>query len=185
MTGRAVFLDRDGVINRAIIRQGRPFPPANLGDLEIPPGVREALTRLKGAGYALIVVSNQPDVARGKTSRETVDSINRRLAETLPIDEFRVCFHDNKDLCGCRKPKPGLLIDAARERGIDLGQSFMIGDRWRDVEAGAAAGCTTIFIDYGYDERRPAAIDHTVTSLNEAAEIILHMGERKCRPLNN
>lgn len=180
MTVRAVFLDRDGVVNRAIIREGKPFPPADLRELEILAGVREALIRLRGAGYALIVVSNQPDVARGTASRETVEAINRRLSETLPLDDFRICFHDGEDHCDCRKPKPGLLIAAARERGINLARSFMIGDRWRDVEAGAAAGCTTIFIDYGYDERQPVAVDHTVTSLSEAADIILNMGDSGC-----
>lgn len=184
MTGRAVFLDRDGVVNRAIIKGGKPYPPADLRELEVPAGVREALFRLRDAGYVLIVVSNQPDVARGTMAREAVEAINRRLSETLPLDDFRICFHDGEDHCDCRKPKPGLLIGAARERGIDLARSFMIGDRWRDVEAGAAAGCTTIFIDYGYDERRPDAIDYTVASLTEAADIILNTGGSECDPSN-
>ena len=179
MTGRAVFLDRDGVINRALVRAGKPYPPAGVDELELLPGVSKALSRLKRAGFALIVVSNQPDVARGKTSQATVETINATLAEALPIDEFRVCYHDSQDHCACRKPKPGMLIDAARERDIDCARSFMIGDRWRDVEAGAAAGCKTIFVDYGYDERRPKRIDYTVHSLTEAVEIILKLGESK------
>ncbi|HEY2817074.1 MAG TPA: transaldolase [Casimicrobiaceae bacterium] len=173
MSGRAVFLDRDGVVNSAIIRDGKPYPPAGLAELQIPAGTREALLRLKGAGYALIVVSNQPDVARGQTSRETVEAINSRLAATLPIDEFRTCFHDGDGCCDCRKPKPGMLLAAAQSHGIDLARSFMIGDRWRDIDAGVAAGCKTIFLDADYSERRPAKFDYAVASLPQAVDVIL------------
>ena len=109
---RAVFLDRDGVLNRAVMRNGRPHPPASLAEVEILPGTAEALVALKTAGYRLIVVTNQPDVARGTTARETVESINSLLGQRLPVDEFRVCYHDGQQACGCRKPKPGLLVDA-------------------------------------------------------------------------
>jgi len=170
---RAAFLDRDGVINRSIVRSGKPYPPANLDELEILPGVPEALQRLKTAGYALIVVSNQPDVARGKISRLEVEAINAALGRALPIDEFRVCYHDSGDDCSCRKPRPGMLLDAARERGLDLAASVMIGDRRGDIEAGRSAGCKTYFIDYGYDEKRPEAWDYRVKSLREAVGIIL------------
>jgi len=170
---RAVFLDRDGVINRAVVRGGKPFPPAGLGELEILPDVREALDQLKAAGFVLVVVSNQPDVARGTTARETVEAINAKLAESLPLDDFRMCYHDDADGCDCRKPRPGLLLTAARDHGVNLGASFMVGDRWRDIEAGRSAGCTTLFIDYGYDEPQPEACDYRVKSLVEAAQIIL------------
>ena len=173
MSRRAVFLDRDGVLNRAVVRNGRPYPPAGLGELEILPGVADALTRLKGAGFRLVVVSNQPDVARGTTPRAVVEEMNQYLAERLPFDESRMCFHDAEDDCPCRKPRPGMLLAAAREAGIDLSASFMVGDRWRDMEAGKNAGCKTLFIDYNYDERQPSAFDHRVTSLVEAAEVIL------------
>jgi len=173
VTKRAVFLDRDGVINRAIVRDGKPYPPDGPDDLEILPGVQEALERLKSAGFLLIVVSNQPDVARGKTTREDVDKINALLGKTLPIDQFRMCFHDGPDGCGCRKPLPGMLIDAAKDFGIDLAGSVMVGDRWRDMEAGANAGCRTFFIDYGYDEKKPDHFDCKVKSLSEACEMIL------------
>jgi D-glycero-D-manno-heptose 1,7-bisphosphate phosphatase len=169
---RAVFLDRDGVINRAIVRDGKPYPPPTLAELEILPGVAAALAELKRAGFLLIVVTNQPDVARGTQTRATVDAMHARLAETLPIDEFRVCDHDG-DGCSCRKPKPGMLLEAAREHGIALGRSYLVGDRWRDVEAGQRAGCSTIFIDRGYVERRPEHADAIVTSLQEAAGWIL------------
>lgn len=176
-TRRAVFLDRDGVINRAYVRKGRPYPPAGLAEIEVLPGVAQALTELREAGFMLIVVTNQPDVARGNTSREVVEEINNYLAERLAIDEFRVCFHDNSDACECRKPLPGALLAAAKIHDIDLVQSYMIGDRCRDTEAGQKAGCKTIFIDYGYAEKQPESVDYRVKSLLEAAQIIL--GEDK------
>jgi D-glycero-D-manno-heptose 1,7-bisphosphate phosphatase len=174
---RAVFLDRDGVINRAVVRDGKPYPPANLGEMEILPGVSEALLSLHDAGFMLIVVTNQPDVARGTTPMAVVEEINNYLAHCLPIDEFRTCYHDSRDGCECRKPLPGALLAAARLHGIDLDASFMIGDRWRDTEAGQLAGCKTFFIDYGYAEKQPESVDFRVRSLNEAALIIL--GELK------
>ncbi len=175
----AVFLDRDGVINRPIIRGDRPYPPASLEELEILPGVRDALAALSEAGYWLIVVTNQPDVARGSTPRALVDSINIWLQSELPLDAVMTCFHDEVDLCDCRKPKPGLLLTAAHNFGIDLPASFMVGDRWRDVEAGQQAGCRTFFIDYGYDEKQPESYDFRVGSLLEAAQIILQKEKLK------
>lgn len=174
---RAVFLDRDGVINRPIIHHGKPYPPTRLKELEVLPGVREALARLRDAGFRLVVVTNQPDVARGTQRREVVDAIHAWLAAALPIDEFRVCAHDEDDECACRKPKPGLLEAAAEERDINLTASFMIGDRWRDVEAGRRAGCTTIFIDQGYDEQRPENPDVIVQSLSAAVDWVLSRKE--------
>ena len=170
---RAVFLDRDGVINRACVRDGKSYPPGSLAEVEILPGVAFAVERLKSAGYLLIVVTNQPDVATGKTPRSVVDQINSFLAKTLPVDEFRTCYHDDKDGCQCRKPLPGALLEAAKMHNIDLSKSFMIGDRWRDIEAGAAAGCKTFFINYGYLEKQPDYPDFIVASLAEAAEIII------------
>jgi D-glycero-D-manno-heptose 1,7-bisphosphate phosphatase len=171
---RAVFLDRDGVLNRALVRDGKPYPPRTLEELEILPGVEDALRRLKQAGYRLIVVTNQPDVARGVTPRSQVEEFNAWLKHRLPIDEFRVCFHDDSEDCSCRKPKPGLLCEAAREWGLDLTGCWMIGDRWRDVEAGQRAGCRTVWIDAGYREREPsAAPDYRTSDLAKAADHIL------------
>jgi D-glycero-D-manno-heptose 1,7-bisphosphate phosphatase len=175
-TRRAVFLDRDGVIIRPIVRDGRPYPPATVDAVDILPGVAEGLARLRDAGFLLVVVTNQPDVARGTQRRDVVDAIHAQLASTLPIDEFRVCAHDDGDACSCRKPKPGLLEDAARAAGIDLAASFMVGDRWRDIEAGRAAGCRTIFIDYHYDEPRPRDPDVIVQSFPDAVDWILGKG---------
>ena len=170
---RAVFLDRDGVINRAIVRDGKPYPPASLVELEILPGVHEALQKLHDANYLLVVVTNQPDVARGISKREDVELMNAFLSSQLPIDEFKTCYHDSGDKCSCRKPLPGALLETAQEHNIDLSKSFMVGDRWRDIKAGASAGCKTFFIDYRYAEEQPDAPDFIVTSLLEAKKIIL------------
>lgn len=178
MTGRsrkAVFLDRDGVLNRALVRNGKPYPPATLAELEILPETSSALEALKAAGLLLIGVTNQPDVARGTQRRETVEAINAELMAVLPLDEILVCYHDDRDGCTCRKPLPGLLVDAAARRAIDLSSSFMIGDRWKDVETGHRAGCATVLIGHGYAEigRGCRPPDHTVHSLSEAAAWVL------------
>lgn len=151
----AVFLDRDGVLNEAVVRNGKPHPPDSLRELRLIPNVETCLADLKRLGFLLIVITNQPDVARGTQTRETVEEMNTLLANRLPIDETYVCYHDNADHCDCRKPAPGLLLRAAEKYGIDLKKSFFIGDRWSDVEAGRRAQCKTLFIDNGYAERRP------------------------------
>lgn len=172
MMGRAVFLDRDGVINRVILRSNRPHPPSDISELEILPGVREALLALREAGFRLIVVTNQPDVARGTQKREVVEAIHSKLLKELPLDEIRVCYHDGVDQCHCRKPAAGLLLDAASDAKVDLKASFMVGDRWRDIEAGRLAGCRSVFIDYGYDEKQPVDFDRKVSSFLEASKWI-------------
>lgn len=172
-TRRAVFLDRDGVLNRAIVRDGRPFPPKSIDELEILPGVPDALARLKHAGFLLIVATNQPDVARDLQSRDTVEAMHALLLAKLPLDEILACFEVDSPASRCYKPKPGMLLDAAEQYGIDLSSSYMIGDRWRDVGAGRAAGCTTIFLDYGYLEQRPDTPDLVAYSLPEAVDAII------------
>ena len=171
---RAVFLDRDGVINQAIVRDGKPYPPSGVGELKIVAGAAESLRDLKEAGFLLIVVTNQPDIARGTQDRAAVDAIHQALRKVLPLDNFFVCPHDDSDQCDCRKPRPGLLLRAAEKYDIDMSRSFMIGDRWRDVEAGASAGCATVWIDYGYREKRPVAeASAKVDSIRAAADWIL------------
>jgi D-glycero-D-manno-heptose 1,7-bisphosphate phosphatase len=155
------------------VRDGKPYPPASLVELEILPGVHEALQKLHDANYLLVVVTNQPDVARGTTKREDVELMNTFLASQLPIDDFKTCYHDSRDKCSCRKPLPGALLKAAQDYDIDLSKSFMVGDRWRDVEAGAAAGCKTFFINYRYAEQKPDTPNYIVSSLLEAKKIIL------------
>ena len=175
---KAIFLDRDGVINRAVVKNGRPYPPSSLNELEILPGVKGALENLHKAGYLLIVVTNQPDVARGKVSKATVDEIHQYMMANFPIDKILSCFHDDADQCNCRKPKPGALLNAAEEYKLDLNACYMIGDRWRDIESGVSAGCKTIFLDYGYSEKQPNDLGLRVKSLSEATNIIL--GENQC-----
>lgn len=171
---RAAFLDRDGVINQAILRDGKPYPPSGVNELKIVAGAAEALRDLKQAGFLLIVVTNQPDIARGTQSRAAVDAIHQALREALPLDDFFVCPHDDSDQCDCRKPRPGLLLSAAEKYDIDVPHSFMVGDRWRDVDAGASAGCATVWIDYGYREKHPATKPAAqVDSIRAAAHWIL------------
>jgi D-glycero-D-manno-heptose 1,7-bisphosphate phosphatase len=177
MSRSAAFLDRDGVINQAIVRDGIPHPPASLEELQILPGVSQGLRTLRAQGFVLIVVTNQPDVARGNIARDCVDEINTVLRSRLCIDEILTCFHADEDRCSCRKPRPGLLLRAARDLQIDLESSFMIGDRWRDVEAGRRAGCKTFYIDRGYAERPAVSYDFRVGSVAEAARIILMLTE--------
>lgn len=172
---RAVFLDRDGVINRALEREGKPYPSASLDEFEIFPEVPEACRRLKLAGFLLVVATNQPDVGRGTLKREAVEEIHAEMRRRLPLDWVEVCFHPGQGLsdCDCRKPRPGMLLRAAGGLNIDLAQSWMVGDRWRDVDCGHAAGCRTIFIDRGYAEALKQTPDFRVKNLLEAAEIIL------------
>ena len=173
---RAVFLDRDGVINEAKIRNGKPYPPANLDELRIVPEAAQALADLRSRGFLLIVVTNQPDVSRGTQRRETVEEINEVLRAALPLDQFLTCYHDSGENCDCRKPRPGLLLRAAREQHIDLRRSYMVGDRWRDIDAGHNAGCQTILIDYAYNEQGPERTPTaTVKSLREAADAIIRL----------
>jgi|SRR5208283_31933 len=171
----AVFLDRDGVINRALEREGKPYPPRRLEDFEILPGVPEACAQLKKAGYLLVVATNQPDVGRGTLEENVVTVIHDFLRGQLPIDRVEVCFHPGQGQsdCDCRKPRPGMLLRAARALEVDLPQSWMVGDRWRDIDCGHAAGCRTIFIDRGYSEELRQKPDFQASSLLEAAEIIL------------
>jgi D-glycero-D-manno-heptose 1,7-bisphosphate phosphatase len=182
MARRAVFLDRDGVLNRGIVREGRPHPPVAVDEVEILPGVAEACRDLARAGLLLIGATNQPDVARGTQTREEVLRINERLLRSLPLLEIRTCFHDDADGCACRKPKPGLLLEAAREHDIDLRQSFMVGDRWTDVAAGRAAGCLTFLITAPYNERDHCPPDHDVADLKDAAGRIVSLVSRIREP---
>ena len=173
MSRRAVFLDRDGVINRAIVREGKPYPPRALNELRILPGVREACRALREHGYLLILVTNQPDIARGTAGADEAHAMHTLLRRFLHLDDVKVCPHDDAANCDCRKPKPGLIFDAARQWSIDLAASYFVGDRWRDIEAGQRAGCRAIFIDYRYNERQPQPPFTGVRSLRQAAEAIL------------
>lgn len=168
----AVFLDRDGVLNRPVVLDGRPHPPRSVEQLELYPDAAGACARLHALGFVLVVVTNQPDVARGDLEVEVVEDIHRQLRREVPLDGLYVCLHDDADGCGCRKPAPGMLTAAAADLGLDLGRSVMVGDRWRDVEAGRRAGCRTVHIDRGYRERLPRGADFVAPSLAEAVRWI-------------
>jgi len=169
----AVFLDRDGVLNQPLVRDGVPHPPASVADLVLAPGAEAACRALRRAGLLLIVVTNQPDLARGTAEREVVDAINDRLRRDLRLDDVFVCAHDDADGCACRKPLPGLLLDAARRWNVRLGGSVMVGDRWRDVEAGRRAGCATVLVRRDDDEPTTTAAGHVAADLGEAVPWIL------------
>jgi D-glycero-D-manno-heptose 1,7-bisphosphate phosphatase len=170
---KAVFLDRDGVINANLERHGKPVAPTTLAEFKILPGVVEAARRLKDAGFMLVIATNQPDVRNGITSQASMEAMHAEIRKLMPIDDIMICLHNDADNCGCRKPKPGLLLEAAKKHGIDLQSSYFVGDRWKDVHAGKAAGCRTIFVDYGYVQDQPAEPDKTVGSLADAAKFII------------
>jgi D-glycero-D-manno-heptose 1,7-bisphosphate phosphatase len=170
---RAVFLDRDGVLNRQLVRDGHAYAPGSPADLEILPGVPESLARLRAAGFILIVVTNQPDVVRALITRAGVEAIHQAMRRMLPLDDIRVCYHDDADGCACRKPSPGMLYAAAVEHDVTLAGSFMIGDRWRDIEAGHRAGCTTVMVDHPVEESFPVSPDLRAPDLPDAVRQIL------------
>jgi D-glycero-D-manno-heptose 1,7-bisphosphate phosphatase len=178
-TNRCVFLDRDGVLNKAIVRNGKPYPPNSPEELELSPDAVAGCEQLKQAGFRLVVVTNQPDVGRGKQTRELVEAINQRLAELIPVlDRLEVCFHagvEHGEPCECRKPKPGMLERAAAALDIELSASWMIGDRWQDVDCAHAAGCRAVFIDHGYREMLREKPEFTVATFREAVTTILNV----------
>jgi D-glycero-D-manno-heptose 1,7-bisphosphate phosphatase len=170
---RVVFLDRDGVLNHTKVKGGRPYAPTTFKNFKIIPGTLEALNALKKIGFALVVVTNQPDVGNGNVAKEVVQKMNSQLLSKLPIDAVEVCYHAQTTGCNCRKPKPGMILTAATTLQADLPNSYMIGDRWSDISAGKAAGCTTIFIDNLYTEKLIDQPDIIVTSLIAAADTII------------
>jgi D-glycero-D-manno-heptose 1,7-bisphosphate phosphatase len=170
---RAVFLDRDGVLNRSEVRDGKPYAPRLLKAFRLLPGVPRAVRALKDAGFLVIVVTNQPDIGNGKVDPGVVAAMHARLRRLIPVDDIAMCPHRQDENCPCRKPKAGLLTDAAQRFRIDLSNSFMVGDRWSDVVAGRTAGCYTVFVNRGYREEMQIAPDATVSSLPAAARLIL------------
>jgi D-glycero-D-manno-heptose 1,7-bisphosphate phosphatase len=172
MKNRAIFLDRDGTLNKAVIRNGLPFPPASPEEFEFLPGVKEAITLFKECNYIPVVVTNQPDFARRNKSLEEINTLNEIVRLGLDIQNVYMCLHDDADDCSCRKPKDGLLLEAASELELDLKVSVMVGDRWRDIQAGQNAGCECFFIDNNYAEKSPLPPFHRVTSLLEVAQIL-------------
>ena len=172
---RAAFLDRDGVINRCEVRGGKPYAPRAPTDFRLLPGVAAAIRELKAAGLLVIVVTNQPDIGNGLVSEAAVDAMHEKLQRLLPVDDVRLCPHKQSAGCACRKPKPGMLVEAARTWNIDLERSFMVGDRSGDIVAGQAVGCYTLFVDRGYAEPAPQSPDKRVKSLPSAVKVILSL----------
>ena len=169
---KAVFLDRDGVINKAFIKDGLPKSPNSLNELKILPGVKESISRLKKLNFICLVVTNQPDVQRGKIKKNTIIKMNNFLKKEIELDDIFVCYHDDQDNCNCRKPKPGLLLQARKKWNVDFKKSFIVGDRWRDIQAGKKVGCKTIFLDYRYKDIKPKNPDFVTDTLLNATYII-------------
>jgi len=177
VTRRAVFLDRDGVINRAVVRNGKPHPPSSPTDFRLYDDVVDGCARLKTASFLLVLITNQPDVGRGTQSREMVEAMHLKLQSALPsLDRIEICYHGGERYgqpCDCRKPRPGLILRAAAELNIDLKESYVIGDRWRDIDCARAAGCRAIFIERGYKEKLRQTADVTVANFKEAVNAVL------------
>ena len=169
---RAVFLDRDGIINYSVVRDGKPYPPSNLQEFCYVDGIKEVLLELQRKGFQLYIVTNQPDVARGTTPRSIAESFHSKVLIDLPIKKIYTCYHDDSDKCDCRKPKPGMLYQAKSDFAVNLEGSFLVGDRWRDIDCGSQAGCTTIFVDYGYEESLKAQPSFVVKGVREVLEYI-------------
>lgn len=169
-----LFLDRDGVVNESVVRDGKPYPPSTPQEVNYITGIRELCQSAKAAGWLVIIATNQPDVGRGTMERSTVETIHEEMLRDLPLDDIEVCYDPGQGQPSAfRKPAPGMLLHAAEKHGIDLAASIMIGDRWRDVACGKAAGCRTVFIDYAYDEEMKESPDFTVPSLTAAIPVLL------------
>ena len=171
----AIFLDRDGTLNVQQVRAGKPYPPDSVENFKLLDGVPAGCRALKAAGFALVVVTNQPDVGRGTMPQENVEAMHRHLLQLVPeIDRIEVCYEPGRgEPSRRRKPEPGMVLDAADALGLDLRRSWMIGDRWRDVDCGRRAGLRTVFIDHGYVEELSEQPDHVVKSFPEAVRIVL------------
>lgn len=167
---KAAFLDRDGVINRSLVKNGKPFAPLDTSEFEIMHEAKETIWKLKEANFLVVVVTNQPDLSTGRLNAKTLKKMHEYLTNECEIDLIKICPHLDKDNCNCRKPKPGLLFDAAKEMNINLKKSFIVGDRWRDISAGQQAGCgECFFIDYNYNEKKPSG---NFISLDSFKEVI-------------
>lgn len=173
-TNKAVFLDRDGVINKPIVRDGKAFSPRSKDEFKFIDGVAQAVKSFKDADLTVIVVTNQPDIARNRLSWSDLEWMTKKVMTETLVDDVLVCPHDDYDNCHCRKPKPGMLLDAAAKWNIDLSRSYMIGDSWKDIEAGENAGCCSILIDAVYNQE--VFCDFQVKNLTDAANLIIRKG---------
>jgi len=167
---RAVFLDRDGVLNEVVFRAGKPESPRTVEEMELVPDI-QAVARLSQAGLLVFIITNQPDISRGRITMDAMNGMMTRIRDAVPIDDYRICLHDDGDDCACRKPKPGMILDLAHCWHIDLPESFVIGDMWRDMDAARAAGCTAILIKREYND--DAVPEIAVGSLAAAVDAVL------------
>lgn len=176
---RAVFLDRDGVISVPEFRDGRSYAPRHVDDFHIYPDAAAAVARLRGAGFLVIVVTNQPDVGAGLVVADVVEAMHRDMRKAVPVDDIEACFETRAQATPRRKPAPGMLLDAAAKWDIDLASAYMVGDRASDIEAGLRAGCrASVFVDRGYaSEPDPSGQAVRVANLKEAVDWILAQGE--------
>jgi len=173
---RAVFLDKDGVLNKVLIRDGKIGSPRNLRELELTEEALEPIDDLKKGGFLVVVLTNQPDLARGRMAFSEFEAMARAVRERFPIDDLLVCPHDDEDACECRKPKPGLIYRACEQHGIDVSRSFFVGDTRRDLEAANRAGCPGLLIDTPYN--RDVSCEHRFQNLRDAVKFILEQGDK-------
>ena len=167
---RAIFLDRDGIINKVVVKEGLPLGPRRVEEFVLVDGIKDALICFRREGFLNIVNTNQPDVSRGVLSEEELMKMHELIRKELPVDDIFVCPHDDRDNCFCRKPRPGMLLEASRKWKIDLKNSFAVGDRWKDVEAGRAAGCRAILLDQIYN--RGVDCDFRISDIREVIDIV-------------
>ena len=170
---KAVFLDRDGVINKTIIIDGKSYAPRLLKDFKIFPKVKSDVKKLKNNGFKVFVITNQPDIGNKLLKKKTLNEMHSLLKTKVSIDKIYYCPHTRSDRCKCRKPKPGMIIKASNESNIYLKESYMVGDRKIDIDAGLKAGCKTIFVNNNYYEKKPTKQEKTVKSLHAAVRYIL------------
>ena len=169
---KAFFLDRDGVINKSFLQKGKPVAPTKLADFKIIKDVKKSLIYLKAKGYLTIIVSNQPDLRKGLLNKSVLKKMNRKLKEELKIDDIFICEHMSIDRCDCRKPKLGMILNAKKKWNIDLKNSYLIGDRWRDIYLANKLNIKCFYIDNNYKEKKPKKYNYKVISLFHAIKIL-------------
>ena len=164
---KAIFFDRDGVLNKAIVKKDKPYSPLNIDQLIINNDAKSLIRYLKNRNFLCIVVTNQPEVGRGNVSKKTVNQINRILKKTLHFDDIFTCFHRN-DLNFDKKPNPGMIFKAKKKWNIDLKRSYIVGDRYKDILAGLNAGLKTIYLFNGYKkDKTPVFYHYKINSLKQ------------------
>ncbi len=168
---KAIFWDRDGVINEVTVVNNKTFCPRKFIDFKLTPGISNHFQKTKELEFKNIIVTNQPDIARGSMTMEALNEMHGLLEKELLVDEINYCPHDNGQ-CDCRKPQPGLITKSAQKNNIDLSRSYIIGDAKNDMLAGRAAGCKTILLQRDYNDDAVEFADYIVTNINEMFNFI-------------